>query len=222
MKKFICFHFILLLLLILTGSGLSAQKVVDCLAATVDREVITLLDLKIYRELIFLPAESAADPEKILEKIIEIKLVAREARKELSFGHEEMSRALDDLFKLKGEEKVRARMETYGLTLKDLESYLKEKWFYEEMLARRQTQQVNVTLKEIENYYLERYLAEKKAAREEARPLVEVIGEIERRIRQDKIKEQIALWIKGLKDRAIIKINQDCLKMLEREARWPE
>jgi len=222
MKKFTWSYFILLFLLPLTGSGFSAQKVVDCLAATVDREVITLLDLKIYREFVFLPKEIAADPEKILEKIIEMKLVSREARKELSFNHNGMIKALDDLFRLKGEENVRARMMTYGLTLKDLEIYLQEKWFYEEMLARRQSQQVNVTLKEIENYYLEKYLVERKAAQEEARPLVEVIGEIERKIRQDKIKEQIALWIKGLKDRAVIKINQDCLKMLEREARWPE
>jgi len=222
MKKFTWFYFILLLLSTLTDSGFSAQKVVDCLAATVDREVITLLDLKIYREFVFLPEETAADPERILERIIEMKLVAREARKELSFDHDRIIKALDDLFRLKGEEKVRARMKIYGLSLKDLEIYLQEKWFYEEMLARRQSQQVNVTLREIENYYLEKYLAEKKATQEEAKPLVEVIGEIERRIRQDKIKEQFALWIKGLKDRAVIKINQDCLKMLEREVRWPE
>lgn len=222
MKKHMTLLFYLSILLLPIFSSFGDQKIVDCLAATVDREIITLVDIKIYREFILLAEKKNIDPEEILEKIIEMKLVAREAKKELSLNQEEVLQAIDDLFRLMGEERVRERMRAYGLSLSDLEIYLKEKWLYEKMLAHRANQQVSVTLREIENYYLENYVADQKAKKEEIRPLVEVISEIEKKIRQDKIREQVVIWIKGLKDRAIIKINQSCLKMLEGEKEWRE
>lgn len=222
MKKYIKIFFYLLILPLPIFSSFGKQRIVDCLAATVDREIITLVDIKIYREFILLAEKKSLDPEETLEKIIEMKLVAREAKKELSLNQEEILQALDDLFRLMGEERVRQRMAAYGLSLRDLEIYLKEKLFYEKMLALRANQQVTVTLREIENYYLEKYVADQKAKKEEARPLVEVISQIENRIRQDKIREQVVIWISGLKNRALIKINQSCLKMLESEGEWRE
>lgn len=222
MKKKITILFYLFIFLPPFFSSSSEQKIVDCIAATVDREIITLVDIKIYREFILLAGKKTIDPEEFLGKIVEIRLVAREAKKELSLNQEEILQALDDLFRLMGEEKVRERMRAYGLSLSDLEIYLREKLLYDKMLAHRASQQVSVTLKEIENYYLEKYIADSKTKKEEVRPLVEVISEIENRIRQDKIREQMNIWIKGLKDRALIKINQSCLKMLEEEEEWRE
>ncbi len=221
MKKKIPLLFFLFILLLPVFLNSDKQKIVDCLAATVDREIITLLDIKIYREFILI-AQKNFKSEEILEKIIEMKLVAREARKEISLNQDEILQAFDNLFKLMGEERVMEKMKAYGLSLNDLEIYLREKLLYEKMLALRTSLQIGVTLKEIENYYFEKYVADQKARKEEVRPLVEVIGEIESKIRQDKIREQVIIWIKGLKDRALININKSCLKILEGEEKWPE
>lgn len=219
MKKNITYLLFILFLPIFLNCG--EQKIVDCLAATVDREIITLLDIKIYKEFILM-VKKIDNPEEILEKIIEIKLVAKEAKKEISFNQDEMVQALDELFRLVGEERVREKMKAFGLSLSGLEIYLREKLLYEKMLALKASQQVSVTLKEIENYYLEKYVVDQRAKKEEVRPLVEVIGEIENKIRQDKIREQVIIWIKGLKDRALINIIQSCLKALESEEKGCE
>lgn len=195
----------------------TSQKIVDCLVATVDREIITLFDVKIYRDFLLDMQEEIKESEKILEKIIEIKLLAKEGRREISLDQNEMIKALDDLFRRQGEEKVREKMKLYGLSLLDLENYLQEKLLYEKMISLRSSQPLGVTIKEIENYYLQKYVTEYRNRKEEPPPLVEVISEIENQIRQAKIKEQMADWIKDLKEKAAIKINQDCLKLIERE-----
>lgn len=198
----------------------NSQKMVDCLVATIDREVITLFDVKIYREFILDEAEEIKGSEKILEKIIEIKLLAKEGRREIGVDQYEMLKAIDDLFRRQGEEKVREKMKLYGLSLVDLESYLQEKLLYEKMISLHSSLQLGVTLKEIESYYLQKYVMAYQDKKEEPPPLVEVITEIENQIRQAKIKEQMSDWLKGLKEKATIKINHDCLKLIEREDEW--
>ncbi|MCX7975426.1 MAG: hypothetical protein N3B16_13155 [Candidatus Aminicenantes bacterium] len=216
MPKFVL-RFMLIGLTILVFISFSYQKIVDCIVATIDREIISLLDLKIYEEFILTEEEIKDGVEKVLEKVIEIKLVAREGQKEISLNQEEILQALDDLFHWRGEEKVREKMKSYGLSLDDLEGYLREKLIYKKMINLHSSLQVGVTLKEIENYYHQKYVIESQDKKMEPPPLIKVLVEIENQIRQAKIREQMADWIRGLKDKTSIKVNQSCLKLIERE-----
>lgn len=210
---------LLFLFLSLTAAGAFSadQRVVDCLVATVNQEIITLLDLKIFREFILTPAaQGGLSPEELLNKVIEIKLVVQAAKGEVSLSPEEVAGLRREIFQAKGEESIRERLSFFGLSEPELEAYLKEKLLYEKIIALHSSLKTSVTLREIEAYYAERYIPEEKLRGREPRPLVEVAGEVENQIRQEKLRRQLEDWKEGLRKKALIRVRNECLQFLDR------
>lgn len=214
MRKRALFLF-LFLNLTQAGTVLTGQELVDCLVATVNREVITLTDLKIYREFLFSSSsEVSSSAEQLLNKVIEIKLVVNASRQEVDVTQEEVNALRQKIFSVGGEEHLRQRLNFFGLSQAGLEAYLQEKILYEKIIALHSSLQTSVTLREIEAYYSEKYLPEEKLKGREPRPLVEVVTEIESQIRQEKQRRQLEAWKEGLRKAALIRVNQDCLQFL--------
>jgi len=212
----------LLAVVVPSGRGQSRPKIVDCLVASVNGQIITLTDLKIIDEFIFRPSSGVAlDPGQVLEKVIEMKIIVASAKTEATVTAEEIEHAQQTIFLALGEERVKQRMIFYGLTAKDLETYLREKLLYEKIIASRSNQRVNVTLREIEAYYSEKYLGEQQAKGLPPQPLIEILPTIEARLRQEKLRRQLEEWVAGLKKQAVIRLYQDCLRYFERGGLCP-
>lgn len=193
------------------------QEVVDCLVATVNQEIITLTDLKIFREfLLTSPAGGWLSPEQLLNKVIEIKVVVQAAKGEVSLSPEEVAAFRREVFQAGGDEHISERLRFFGLAEAEFEAYLKEKLLYEKIISLHSSLKTGVTLREIEAYYTERYIPEEKLRGREPRPLIEVAGEVERQIRQEKLRRQLEDWKEGLRKRVLIRVNNECLQFIDR------
>jgi hypothetical protein len=199
-----------------TGSAGQRAEVVNCLAAIVNDEVITLADVRIAESfgLVEAPAGGTADDpaRAVLEALIDRKVVIDLAGEGAAFDPVRVQAELDRIAARFGEEGLRRRLEDFGLVFEDLRPYIEERAKVEMIIANRFNRSVGVGLKEIEAVYQGTYVpAEKKAGRT-PKPLIEMIESLETEIRAGKIQEQSSLWILNLRDQAEIEIRPDCLK----------
>jgi hypothetical protein len=198
------------------SAGQARTEVVDCLAAVVNGEVITLADVRIAEAFGLaeaLDVGTGADPRRvILEKLIDRKVVIDLAGDRATSDPGRVQTELDRIAARLGEAGLRQRLDAFGLIFENLRPYAEEKARAETIIANRFGRSVTVSLKEIETAYATRYApAEKKAGRT-PRPLIEIVEAIETDLRAAKIQEQSALWILNLRDQAEIEIHPDCLK----------
>jgi len=188
----------------------SFSQIIDHIVALVDEQVITLTDLKIVEAFGLYEDELEAESDRrlfrLLERMINQKIVITATREDLSIEEKEIEAELQKLTEKLGPREFQTRLNEFGLGLEDLKAYLKEKILYQHILTQRFGQGAPVSLKEIENHYQQIYIPsqEKKGLR--PLPMMEILGEIESAIKQEKIKKQKTDWINNLKKQAEIEI----------------
>jgi hypothetical protein len=205
-----------LLLFTAPGSSRSQLQVVDCIVAVVNKQVITLVDLRLVDRFGVYEMEEKAEavdrPTRLLDKLIDQKVVLDLAAERMAVEKAKVESSLQSIIGRLGPEKARAELEAFGLTPEDLKPYLEEKILCETIIAQRFVQGSSVSLKEIEAYYAETYVPAQKKLGQEPRPMIAMLDTIESEIKKVKAEAQVALWIKNLRKQAEIEIRMDCLK----------
>jgi hypothetical protein len=205
-----------LLLLTAPGSSRSQPQVVDCILAVVNKQVITLADLRLVDRFGVYEmegkAEAADRPARLLDKLIDQKVVLDLAAGNKAAEKAKVESSLQSIIGRLGPEKARAELDAFGLAADDVKPYLEEKILYEAIISQRFVQGASVNLKEIEAYYEETYVPAQKKLGQEPRPMIAVLDTIESGIKKVKAEAQVALWIKNLRKQAEIEIRTDCLK----------
>ena len=202
-------------LLVLVAGFIPAagSQVEDCVAAIVNTRVITRIDLRIAGRFGLNSDDAGIESlERLLDRLVEQKLVVDLAREQAAPGGEEIAAAVNALSLTLGPEGFRKGLEEFGLEEVDLRPYLEEKLIFRKVIASRFNQSAPVTLKEIEAYYQDVYVPDQKREGTVPAPMIQVLDRIEARIQERKREEQIAAWIGNLKAKADIRINRDCLK----------
>jgi hypothetical protein len=205
-----------LLLFTAPGSSRSQLQVVDCIVAVVNKQVITLVDLRLVDRFGVYEMEEKAEavdrPTRLLDKLIDQKVVLDLAAERMAVEKAKVESSLQSIIGRLGPEKARAELEAFGLAPEDLKPYLEEKILCETIIAQRFVQGSSVSLKEIEAYYAETYVPAQKKLGQEPRPMIAMLDTIESEIKKVKAEAQVALWIKNLRKQAEIEIRMDCLK----------
>ncbi len=214
---------VLALFLIAGGLLFSASRssrikpqVVDCIAAVVNKQVITLTDLRLADRFGLYETEGKANSAdrlaRLLDRMIDQKVVLDLAAERKSVEEARVKSALEDVIGRLGPDKARAEFESLALTPEDLRPYLEEKIMYETIIAQRFAQSASVSLKEIEEYYAETYAPAQKKLGQEPRPMISILDVIEAEVKRIKAEAQVALWIKNLRSQAEVEIRKDCLE----------
>jgi len=205
-----------ILLFLAPGPSPCQPQVVDCIVAVVNKQVITLTDLRLVDRFGVYETEGKAEaadrPARLLDKLIDQKVVLDLAAGSRAAEKEKVETSLESLIGRLGPEKARAELEAFGLTSEDLKPYLEEKILCETIIAERFAQSASINLKEIEAYYAETYVPAQKKLGLEPRPMIAVLDTIEAEIKRVKADAQGALWIKNLRKQAEVEIRMDCLK----------
>ena len=205
-----------ILLVALLAAAAARGQTVNCVAAVVNGEIITRLDVEIAAAfgLGRGPAvEEGSDPRlAALDALIDRRLVLDLAREARGVGADELTAALEDLRRELGEAAFTALLGRFGLRPRDLEPYLADRVLCERALALRFSQSVPVSVTEVERHYRDIYAPERARLGLEAEPLDRVSEAIEARIRDERRAMQMAEWVRGLRGRADIQIRKDCLK----------
>jgi hypothetical protein len=198
----------------IAASGQS--RVVNCIAAVVNSEIVTRADVEIADALeIFEPggeSDPAARRGRILDKLIDRAVVLAQIREAAVPDAAQVQSEWTGLMARLGETVVRGRLEAFGMSEGDAREILIRGLRFRRIIADRFGRSVSVTLKEIESYYGETYSAARRKDGAAAKPLVEVLDAIEAEIKRAKIEIQAALWIETLREQAEIEIRVNCLK----------
>ena len=191
----------------------AGSQVEDCVAAVVNTRVITRIDLRIVGRFGLNSDDAGIESlERLLDRLVEQKLVVDLAREQAAPGGEEIAAAVNALSLTLGPEGFRKGLEEFGLEEVDLRPYVEEKLIFRKVIASRFNQSAPVTLKEIEAHYQDVYVPDQKREGTVPAPMIQVLDRIEARIQERKREEQIAAWIGNLKAKADIRINRNCLK----------
>ena len=191
----------------------AGSQVEDCVAAVVNTRVITRIDLRIAGRFGLNSDDAGIESlERLLDRLVEQKLVVDLAREQAAPGGEEIAAAVNALSLTLGPEGFRKGLEEFGLEEVDLRPYVEEQLIFRKVIASRFNQSAPVTLKEIEAHYQDVYVPDQKREGTVPAPMIQVLDRIEARIQERKREEQIAAWIGNLKAKADIRINRDCLK----------
>jgi hypothetical protein len=192
------------------------SRVVNCIAAVVNNEIVTRADVEIADSLeIFEPAgsaDSAVRRARILDKLIDQTVVLAQVREAPAPDPAQVQSEWTGLLARLGEAVVRGRLEAFGMAEADAREILGKGVRFRRIIADRFGRSVSVTLKEIESYYAETYTAARKKEGAAVKPLVEVLDAIEAEIKRAKTEVQAALWIETLREQAEIEIRPNCLK----------
>lgn len=205
------------LLLLLSGPGY--PQVVDCIAAEVNDQAITLTDIRILLAFSIRPEaagdESPSPVRQILEGVINQKVIIGMVRENITVTDEEVAELLAGLKKGFEAEEWRRKLEAFGLEEQDLNPYLEEKLRYKKIIRLRFIQNADVNLKEIEQYYSEVYVPAETALGREPRPMTQVLDDVEAQVKRKKTEIQVASWLRSLRGRADITVNADCLELIK-------
>jgi len=188
----------------------SSEEVIDRIVAVVNEEVITLTDLKIAEAFAVYDQELETGEgntrSRILEKLIDQKLVLQLSGEEISVADEELEETLKRMTKKLGKSEFDRKLEEFGLAWDDLKECVQEKILYQTIITQKFSKVNPVSVKEIEDYYQRTYVPAQRGKGEEPKPMMEILAEIESSIKQEKIKTQVEDWIANLKEKSDIQI----------------
>ncbi len=205
---------------VISVAGPGFSQVVDCIAAKVNADIITLSDLRILQAFGIRKEETggvgAQTLRQTLEETINRRVVIELVPENIAVTANEVDQLLQRLKENLGPGEWQQKLDEFGLEADDLKAYLREVLVYERIISLRFSQSVGVSLKEIESYYFDVYQPAQKVRGEEPKPMIQILDDIESEIRKEKTERQISLWIKNLRQQAEVSINLHCL-----EQAWP-
>ena len=203
------------------GTAAPTADLADCLAAVVNGQPVTLVDVRIADAFGIYREEGAAAPAdrlfRVLERIVDQKTVIQFAGGNVVLPESEVQSALRGLLDQLGPAAVQERLARFDLDLDDVLRALEEKLVFRRILDLRFSRSVSVSLQEMEDYYQRVYASDQTRKGFQAEPMIALLQEIETRIRQEKIDAQAALWIKSLRGQAEIEYRYDWLRLISRD-----
>jgi peptidyl-prolyl cis-trans isomerase SurA len=185
-------------------------EVVDRIVAVVNGEVITLTDFQIVQEFgLFEDLEEPQETDrqdKILQRLIDQKLVIQLASERISVDEEELEAYLSEIVQRTDPGLAGRFLLQFGLDWDDLKSYIREKLLFEKIISQRFTRGVIVSIEEIEEYYEQVYVPKQRDENLSPQPMIEVLSKIEGELKRAKIEDQVQEWIANLRREADIQI----------------
>jgi hypothetical protein len=177
---------------------------VDKIAATVNEEIITLIDID--KAIRFFPVfRKAHDSEDlfysdVLEDLINYKVIYLEHKNDYSLKEEDyvqvQTEAIDKLGSL---EKFMQVLRSFGMKWQDFKSFVREKVVYEKVLARQLQVGVTIGFKEIEAFYNNQYLPTQERLGLKPWSLIRMTSQIENHLKKIRTRERLAGWIKEIR-----------------------
>jgi len=200
----------LLIMLFLTSSGFVFSENIDGLVAVVNKEAITLTDLRIVKEfdLYELTHESSEESlySSVLENMINQKLVQQFTGSNINISKKEIDRFLEDLGEGYKDSGWEEKLSAFGMTLADLREYCAQYLSYKTIISERFSRSVVVSLKDIEEYYHTVYVPQQEDQGAEVEPMVDILPKIESAVKERMTKAQAEEWMESLKSQAEIRI----------------
>jgi hypothetical protein len=202
--------------LLLAVLAAAEPQLVDCVAAEVDNQAITLTDIRIIQAFVLWgEGAGAPTPMEILQRTIDRRVVVGLMRQSLPIAREDVEARLQSLRARLAPAEWQRRLETFGITEGDLRSYVEDDLQYERMISIRFGPRADISVKEIQDFYDNDYVPAQRAAGQEPKPMVQVLNEIEARLRDQKRESQISAWIRDLRSQAEIRVHASCLEQLK-------
>lgn len=195
------------------------SQVIDCVAAEVNGEVITLTDVRILQAFAIGPEQSDNNAPSTLRQALD-EAINRRVVIDLAQENIEVSKAEADELLIRWRERYDAeqwqeRMAAFGLGESGLRPYLEEMIRFVKIIGLRFGEGVEVNLSEIEDYYNEVYAPSEREEGREPKPLTQVLEQIEARIKREKTGGQAAVWVQSLRAQAEVRINERCLEQAQ-------
>jgi len=201
---------ILLFFLSILFLGLAWGEVVDRIVAVVNDEVITLTDVNIILKFDLLEGLEGSQEEetrgKILDRLINQKLVIQLASERITVAEEELEASLSDVVQRIDPDLAGTALLQFGLDWDDLKSYLREKLLFQKIISQRFNRGVIVSIDEIERYYEQVYVPSQREKNLSPQPMIEVLDQIEKDLQRERVEDQVQEWIDNLKRQANIQI----------------
>jgi hypothetical protein len=195
------------------------SQVVDCIAAEVNGEVITLTDVRILQAFAIGPEQRDNKAPSSLRQALD-EAINRKVIIGLVQEYVAVSKAEADELLIRWKERYDARqwqerLAAFGLRESGLRPYLEEMIRFVKIIGLRFGEGIEVSLGEIEDYYREVYEPSEREKGREPKPLTQTLGEIEARIRREKAGGQAAVWVQSLRAQAEVRINDRCLEQAQ-------
>ncbi|HZR45772.1 MAG TPA: hypothetical protein VFA47_03635, partial [Candidatus Manganitrophaceae bacterium] len=197
----------ILILLVSSSSLLSAAEPAERIAAVVNGEIIFLSDLERYR-LFFEPlekkTETPADPMKILEAMINRRLLLKEARRFILEGptEEETDQRLKRVRqRFKDEPAFLQALDRTGFSLEELKGEIRGELWVERLLQERVQSFIFITPRQVEQYY------QGNAEEFKGKKLPEVEPVIRKRLTEEREALKTREYLARLREHADIQIN---------------
>lgn len=196
-----------------------AQVLVNCLVAVADDVPISLYDLKVVILFGLEPEPSQRElplkKEDVVNIYIDELLVLNLARGQINISQEEIDQEIGQTRARLGSQLFEEECQSLGIEADHLIPYIENKLLFEKIVKARLSQRVPVSLQELEDYYNHTYVPETKAKGQPVPEMVNVLTEIEDKLQAIKARGQLSQWLQGLRQKARIIINQDCLEKVE-------
>ncbi len=203
----------------LLGAAAAGAQTLDCLAAVVNGQPVTLTEVQIAVDFGLFPRSlepaGAVSASAVLDALIDRRVVLEVARDPTPVEKAEIDLALTDIRRALGEEIFQARLKTFGLKAGDLLPYIESRVRYERAVASRFSATIPVTRGDVERYYNEVYAPAERARGNEPSPVDEVRDLLEARLKESVRNAKVAEWVRNLRSQAEVKINEDCLKSIK-------
>jgi hypothetical protein len=195
----------------LDPAGQEQAEVIDRILAVVEKEVITLTDVRIAEAFKIFPVdEGSEDPPRlqILNRFIDQKIILQMASQQISVPQNELDERIRQTADMLTQAEKTELFRRFGLTWGGLSDYIKESLLFEKAIYNKFSRSVFVSLKEIETYYAEEYVPEREGGGLEVPPMLDILDEIETAIRRRKIASQVREWLVTLRRQANIQIKE--------------
>ena len=186
-------------------SLLCGAKVVERIVAQVNNEVIFQSELEDYARLVRaqtgLEEQGSEVKKKVLEQLIEEKILLQEAEKErVEVSEDEVKTALQNLRdKFPTKEEFSKELIKQGLTVVELQDNLRKQLKILKLIEKNVKRKVQITNKEVKEYYLQQKNGIKKSEEESKE-------EIRNFLLDKKFNDNFLKWMKKLKEDAVIEI----------------
>lgn len=189
------------------SSNPGTAEVIDRIVAVIDRDVITLSEAELAREIGVLRSGGGGDDlplTQVVERLIEVHLIEREVRRyrgEPVPSHE-ISRAMDAIRdSFPSGEAFREALTARGMDEDSLRLLVRRQIAISQYLERRFRPLVYVTDEEARRYYQEEILSSGGVVP----PYEEVVEKIRQIVREKKFNQRVDDWIETLKSRTPIR-----------------
>ncbi len=203
----------LLALLLIFLPTISSAVIIDRIAATIDREVITLsqIDQIVTARLIPQRAEESEDDyrRRVLNALISQTLRYRDVQR---FRVEDVSpdalesRLLVVISRFPSEAEFTAALSRAEWNLDDVRAMLRRQMQVENYIDERFSPTIFVSLEEIETYYREVWLIQRQERGLPPVPLSQVREEIRTLLRADRLRDQVEVWTSQLRASANVDV----------------